>query len=672
MLRFAVVGIAATALHYLVYYLLLSVLNPNMAYTIGYAFSFVCNYFLSSVFTFRVAMSWQRLAAFGFSHLLNYLIGLSLLNLMIFMGLSAEIAPLPVFVLVVPINYLLVRYALKRKSGNSDSYLLFLLLVGVAMFVLQLSDVPTLSDDMLYRFVWNTDADTPFLPIDSLGALLRSQVLHYQSVNGRFVVHSLAQAFLSFTPPLLLHILNAVLFVLLLHLCSLLTGRVGKRLVVSAFSCFMLFVVFRGIGTTMLWSLGSFNYLWVSVATLALLLLLQRKAEKEVNVSDWMLAPLAIIAGNGHEAISVPLSASFAIYLVCHLHKCRSLATTPYMVFYMVGMLIILLSPGLLVRTGDAASLQSRLLSGAMNMVFNVRVLWILLLVMVVSWRKHSGLVRDFLRHYNYFFVALSVSAAIVCVCGVNLDRVAFYTDFLSLLLLLPLLFGEKYGVAGSLSEAWERRLTAVSIGLSVVFFIPAYLLRDENRQNYEQMAEQMAAPGRETVGVPIMEKGSCLVRDLLVERYVNPTAEFGFFCCYMGFNSSDTNMRAAASLYGKHSLVFLPADVVERIESDSLAFSTCQLSADGSLYIYRLPRDGKVTSLVFHLNHEDPDCLMPHQRLVAYHGDSYELDDFRYKVVHVYGKPYLVFTRPTTNIFRRIKRIEYTLDSQQVALNYQ
>ena len=76
MLRFAVVGIAATALHYLVYYLLLSVLNPNMAYTIGYAFSFVCNYFLSSVFTFRVAMSWQRLAAFALSHLLNYLIGL--------------------------------------------------------------------------------------------------------------------------------------------------------------------------------------------------------------------------------------------------------------------------------------------------------------------------------------------------------------------------------------------------------------------------------------------------------------------------------------------------------------------------------------------------------------------------------------------------------------------
>ena len=160
-------------------------------------------------------------------------------------------------------------------------------------------------------------------------------------------------------------------------------------------------------------------------------------------------------------------------------------------------------------------------------------------------------------------------------------------------------------------------------------------------------------------------------MRDLLVERYVNPTAEFGFFCCYMGFNSSDTNMRAAASLYGKRSLVFLPADVVERIESDSLAFSTCQLSADGSLYIYRLPRDGKVTSLVFHLNHEDLDSLMPHQRLVAYHGDSYELDDFRYKVVHVCGKPYLVFTRPTTNIFRRIKRIEYTLDSQQVALNY-
>lgn len=48
-------------------------------------------------------------------------------------------------------------------------------------------------------------------------------------------------------------------------------------------------------------------------------------------------------------------------------------------------------------------------------------------------------------------------------------------------------------------------------------------------------------------------------------------------------------------------------------------------------------------------------------QRLLAYKEDSYELDDnFHYSVVHINGRPYLVFTRPTTNIYRRIQSISF------------
>ncbi len=113
--RFGVVGVLATAIHYGVYYVLLALLNPTLSYTIGYAVSFCCNYLLSSRFTFRVGLSVGRAASFGVSHVLNYLIGVGLLNLFIVFGVSSEIAPLPVFVLVVPINYLLVRFALTRR-----------------------------------------------------------------------------------------------------------------------------------------------------------------------------------------------------------------------------------------------------------------------------------------------------------------------------------------------------------------------------------------------------------------------------------------------------------------------------------------------------------------------------------------------------------------------------
>lgn len=116
MVRFGIVGVVATAIHYGVYYLLLTLLSPTLSYTIGYAVSFCCNYVMSSLFTFRVGMSVKKAASFGVSHVLNYLIGVGLLNLFIAFGVDEEIAPLPVFVLVIPINYLLVRFALTNDK----------------------------------------------------------------------------------------------------------------------------------------------------------------------------------------------------------------------------------------------------------------------------------------------------------------------------------------------------------------------------------------------------------------------------------------------------------------------------------------------------------------------------------------------------------------------------
>ena len=52
-LRFCIVGVLATAINYGVYYLCLSFTNPTIAYTLGYAISFICNFFLTAKFTFK-------------------------------------------------------------------------------------------------------------------------------------------------------------------------------------------------------------------------------------------------------------------------------------------------------------------------------------------------------------------------------------------------------------------------------------------------------------------------------------------------------------------------------------------------------------------------------------------------------------------------------------------
>ncbi len=50
--RFVMVGIFATALHYGLYFVLQRVINVNIAYTLGYALSFIANFYLTAYFTF--------------------------------------------------------------------------------------------------------------------------------------------------------------------------------------------------------------------------------------------------------------------------------------------------------------------------------------------------------------------------------------------------------------------------------------------------------------------------------------------------------------------------------------------------------------------------------------------------------------------------------------------
>ena len=113
--RFAIVGLIATVIHYGIYYLLNLYINVNVAYTIGYVFSWVVNLYLTAHFTFKSRLSFKKGVGFALSHLVNYLLHILFLNLFLAIGVSETIAPLFVFALVIPINFLLVRFVFKSK-----------------------------------------------------------------------------------------------------------------------------------------------------------------------------------------------------------------------------------------------------------------------------------------------------------------------------------------------------------------------------------------------------------------------------------------------------------------------------------------------------------------------------------------------------------------------------
>lgn len=114
--RFVMVGILATALHYGLYFILQNFINVNVAYTLGYIISFIANFYLTAYFTFGRKPSWRKAFGFGGAHLVNYLLHMGLLNLFLWLGLSKPYAPIPVFAIAIPVNFLLVRFVFKRKD----------------------------------------------------------------------------------------------------------------------------------------------------------------------------------------------------------------------------------------------------------------------------------------------------------------------------------------------------------------------------------------------------------------------------------------------------------------------------------------------------------------------------------------------------------------------------
>ena len=113
--RFGLVGVAATLLQYAVYLLLNGWMLPEMANAIGYAVSFVFNYVATTHFTFRVASTVRRGAGFALAHAVNFLLQTGLLSLSLHaFDIGRNVALLPVLCICVPVNFLLVRFFLKR------------------------------------------------------------------------------------------------------------------------------------------------------------------------------------------------------------------------------------------------------------------------------------------------------------------------------------------------------------------------------------------------------------------------------------------------------------------------------------------------------------------------------------------------------------------------------
>lgn len=123
--RFTLVGAFGTGVQYGFYYLLLEFFQshwPNVdiltsvAFTAGFLIEMICNYFLTSFYTFKMRPTWKNAGGFLLGRTVNYFIQLLFLNILIWLRLSEEISGILAIMLAGVINYFVLRPFYKDKK----------------------------------------------------------------------------------------------------------------------------------------------------------------------------------------------------------------------------------------------------------------------------------------------------------------------------------------------------------------------------------------------------------------------------------------------------------------------------------------------------------------------------------------------------------------------------
>ncbi len=121
--RFAMVGVANTALYYVCYRLFLPVAPYLVAHVLAWCFAVVFSFFANCRFTYRVRPTWRRFALFPLTTLAAFLISTSGAVLLVEgAGVSEQYATLIAGIVAVPVTFLLTTYVLTGVPSTARAF----------------------------------------------------------------------------------------------------------------------------------------------------------------------------------------------------------------------------------------------------------------------------------------------------------------------------------------------------------------------------------------------------------------------------------------------------------------------------------------------------------------------------------------------------------------------
>ncbi len=398
---------------------------------------------------------------------------------------------------------------------------------------------PLWSDDYVYRFVFDARYyyDESFSRyVSSWRDIADSQLAHYLCTNGRMVVHTLAQFFLAWGHNWLWSLANTACFLALGWLLWRFAAASSKGgLPLPAHTGYLLTLALYWLllphhGQLCFWLTGSCNYQWAALLVLAFLNLLFLPAPRALG---WLLFPVALLAGNSNEALSLGLALALACFVIFRREE-LSLRQFAGLFCFAAGTASNVFSPGVAARIEMAgetvadATLPERV-ANAWEDVSRVLVDWPQLLLVPLAAMLLAMWPRGRSRYRAWLLLAALLSLALAVYVRMVDPRASFGYFLYAGLAALPVVFT----LVSRLSAFWRRALAlglALTIGwqmLEAACGIPRF-------EAYERSLVEAARQGGGVVLQP---------REIPWNRYSHNS--------FLTANSSGMHNRAMAAYYG-------------------------------------------------------------------------------------------------------------------------
>jgi len=339
-----------------------------------------------------------------------------------------------------------------------------------------------LDDDYLFSAFTGTDH-----PITSIKDALQSQGVAYMTWNGRFVIHTIVQLFCSIWGVGLYSILNTLMYLVFFWLMFKLTISSKKQVFFKGFLLLIILWFLIPIqGITFLGNIAfSVNYLWASVAFLALLILYKNsRMEGGFGLKSVVLLVFGVFVGSLQESFSVGIAGSLFIYYCFHLKELRGEKLFLVLGFWL-GTLIIVGAPGNFYRMeGEQAPMMDSGLkmlvlikwSQLKNMLFGIPIMNVLMVTLVLMFIRNKAFALQFLKKNQIYLVAIVINLIFALVIAYKGQWQMTSSVLLSIIMLTNLAL-EKWE-----SKMIQYRLLLVSVAgffMIVTYFSALKIRRD-------------------------------------------------------------------------------------------------------------------------------------------------------------------------------------------------